>query len=87
MEKLNPTEEAQIARFADRLTQTQTVEDMFPPDGGVVVALPETNPRPPLCDQLCLAAVYDLAAMRRRRNGLLKNAGDMLIRIDALIEA
>lgn len=87
MEQLTPHQEAQIAHFADQLSQVQTINDLFPPDAGVFARLPETNPKPPLCDQLCLAAVYDLAAARRKREPLLQAAGNLLMRIDALTSA
>ena len=87
MEQLTTEQRIDAARFADMLSQVQTVEDMFPPEAGVYAELPETDPRPPLCDQICLAAVYDLAATRRRKEALLQRSGAMLLKIDELVGA
>jgi hypothetical protein len=87
MEILNPEQEARIAHFADQLSQVNTVEDLFPPEDGVVARLPEVEPRTPFCERLCLAAVYDIASVRRRREALLQKSGQLALRIDQLVGA
>lgn len=86
MEKtLPPYEKALMDQFHCHLQRVRTVEDIFPPEGGVREPLTPPLPELPGGEALCLAAVYDLCIARQRRNALMQQGEELLEQIGTLV--
>lgn len=87
MENLSWQDECRVTALADQLAAVDTIEDLFPPEDGDQAVLRPFGPDYPGDGRRMLAAVIDLAAERRRRNGVMQRAGNMIVRIDELVRA
>lgn len=85
MKELSPNQQTLVYEFAAELQHVQTVDDLFPPEGGVRELLPEPQPTLPDSGCVCMAALYEVMDSRQRRQLMLAQADGVVTRIGGLV--